>query len=43
LKDSKNPELRERIIQGELDPEFLVRCESKDLANEAIKQQRQKT
>ncbi len=35
--------LREKVILGEISPETLVKCDAKELANEGLKQQRQKT
>ena len=43
LKDAKNPQLRQRILEQELTPAYLAKCDIKDLASEAILKERNKT
>lgn len=43
LKDAKNPRLRIRLLYGELTAIQLVQAESKDLASDSKKEERDKT
>ena len=41
LSDAKNPELRSRLLGGELSPAALVRLSSTEMAGEGLRKQRQ--
>lgn len=43
LKDPKNPMLRNKLIEGDLTPWDIVTRDSRELASEAKKQERQET